>query len=125
MTPDDIKTMRELRNEGYTYQAIAEKFGCTKQCVQQLIGQRSRKNSVEIEKIAYDGIYQVFRRDPRMTIRKFTTIVYGWEKPNHTVQEKIRKFIRGDIESRLTLTQINNICQCTGLSYENTFRRRR
>lgn len=125
MTTDDIKAMRELRNNGCTYQAIAEKFGCTKQYVSHLIGQRSRKNSVEIESIVYDGIYQVFRRDHKMTFGKFATIVYGWERPDSAAVEKIRRFICGQGESRLTLSQINNICYCTGLSYENTFRRRR
>lgn len=124
MTPDDIKTMRELRNEGYTYQAIADKFGCTKQCVHHLIGNRSRKNNADIESIVYEGIYKLFKSNSKMTFRQFTSITFGYESINRNQWEVIRRFLKGESEAKLTISQINNICRLCGMSYEETFKRR-
>jgi transcriptional regulator with XRE-family HTH domain len=127
VTTDEIKAMRELRNEGYTYQEIAEKFGCTKQYVSYLIGQRARKNGKDIERIVYDGIYKLFVRDRRMTYRKFTLIAHGLKYDQYIRKneyEVMRRFLRGERESRFSIAQIENMCKACGMSYEETFKRR-
>lgn len=39
VTPDDVVEMRRLRQEGWTYQAIGEKFGVTRMAVKRRLGQ--------------------------------------------------------------------------------------
>ena len=119
MTPDEIKTMCELRNNGYTYQAIADQYGITRQRVHAIISKRSRKITTDIDKIVYDGIYKLFVNDPQMTYRRFAAAMNGLSESgfSNSYVEHACNVIFGRHESRLTIRQIENICRLCGMSF--------
>lgn len=116
----------ELRKQGYTYREIGEIAGISKQRVQQIIGNEpTRLYSIEVEKIAYEGIYQLFMQDAKMTYQKFARIAFGYEAITHANNERIRRFARGESDVKLTLSQIKNILDYIGKPFEEVFKSRK
>lgn len=114
--------MIELRKQGLTYKAIGEKFGISKQRVEQIIGnERVRKGNVDLDKIKYKGIYQMFVNDERMTWCKFTRIIYSVANP--TTVRSATKLATGEFK-RTTLTAINRLREHSGMTYEELFEER-
>lgn len=131
-----IKEHREkmiaLREAGATYREIGELFGISLQYVQRIISEpdgtertRVRKNSVDIEKIAYEGIYNLFVSDCKMTFTQFARIALGAKQVDHTQRERIRWFILGYSDVKLTVQSIKNICEYIGEPFERVFKERK
>lgn len=117
--------MIRLRHQGLTYAEIGKIFGVTKQSIyQEIWGERTRKATADIGKIAYDGVRQLFVEEPHMTFRKFCKIAYGTEYPPTPAQyELIRRFLFGVSNTAVPLRVINNILRYIGKPYEEVFRR--
>lgn len=116
--------MIEMRNEGHTYQEIADVFGISKQAVHSYIKkakERHLRHDKECEKIVFQGIYDFFKAEPKMNYTKFTILIYGHKGKNVA---DIRNFITGVYESRLPLIILQRICEICGTSFEDTFKRR-
>lgn len=116
--------MIEMRRDGATYQEIGEKFGVSKQYVHELIGKvRKRKDTADLEKIIFEGIYQLFKNDECMSYRKLATIIYG-RRVEISHQNTVYQFVTGKRDSMLKIRQIKNILNYTGKSFEEVFKLR-
>lgn len=116
--------MIEMRNEGHTYQEIADVFGISKQAVHSYIKkakERHLRHDKECEKIVFQGIYDFFKAEPKMNYTKFTILIYGHKGKNVA---DIRNFITGVHESQFPLIIYQRICEICGTSFEDTFKRR-
>ena len=122
---ENVNEIIELRKHGLTYAQIGERYGVSKQRIQQLIGkERIRKCSTDIEEIAYEGIYQLFVDDPEMTFIKLTKIMYGTSYADTAAHEKVFRFVRKKANSRMRLECINNLINYIGKPYEEVFKER-
>lgn len=116
--------MIEMRNEGHTYQEIADVFGISKQAVHSYIKkakERHLRHDKECEKIVFQGIYDFFKAEPKMNYTKFTILIYGYKGKKVA---DIRNFITGVHESKFPLIIHQRICEICGTSFEDTFKRR-
>ena len=131
-----IKEHREkmiaLREAGATYREIAELFGISLQYAQKIISEpdgnerpRARKNSVDIEKIAYEGIYNLFVSDCKMTFTQFSRIAFGVKHADPTQRERIRWFVLGYSDAKVSVRVIKNICEYIGEPFERVFKLRK
>ena len=113
-----IQRMIDMKNEGKTYQAIADEFGISKQRVQQLIGTRDARYFRHIKKTAciYKGI-RTYLNDNKISVAEFVRRVYGCYHPVY--MSRIMSKLRGsnDIQKRY----IDKILEVTGLTYEVAF----
>ena len=121
-----LKTQKmiEMRNEGHTYQEIADVFGISKQAVHSYIKkakERHLRHDKECEKIVFQGIYDFFKAEPKMNYTKFTILIYGYKGKKVA---DIRNFITGVHESKFPLIIHQRICEICGTSFEDTFKRR-
>ena len=84
---------------------------------------RARKNSVDIEKIVYQGIYDLFQNDRKMTFRKLATIFNGKRPDNISYMLKIRRLVLGE-KALIDIQAIINICNYLQKPFEVVFKRR-
>ena len=118
--------MIEMRNEGHTYQEIADVFGISKQAVHNYIKKAKEchlRRDKECEKIVFQGIYDFFKAEPKMNYTTFTSMIYDCGISRKNVV-KTSRFITGKTESYLRLKDILRICEICGTSFEDTFKRR-
>lgn len=111
-----------LREQGKTYQEIGDMFGVSKQSVEEIIknaekrfnnGVKIRKNSVNIEKIVYKGIYDLFYKDRTMTVSKLARIV-GYDKGT------VKNLIEGT-NARITIKGVKKLTDFSGMTFEELF----
>ena len=120
--------MLEMRNNGATYQEIADTVGCSKQYVHQCLAKSKpeikfmRGKGFCIKRIVYKGIYDHFVRNPEESVTSFAKKVFGHGNANGI--DVIRKFITGVHDSYFNLTHIKRMCEVTGLTFEELFERR-
>lgn len=114
-----------LREQGKTYQEIGEMYGVSKEAVQSAIktaekyyGFKVRKSNANIEKIAYKGIYELFKNDQSMTVSKLCNICFGTS--NNKTKTKMYGFIKGKNVS-LTLNNIQKLIAYSGMTFEELF----
>lgn len=123
--------MIALRTAGKTYQEIAELFGTSKQYVYIIMASScnyedpARKLDVDIEKIVYEGIYDLFANDYKMTIAKFARIVFGSKPATGAQKEKVRRLIYNYGDVKLSVRNIRNICEYIGKPFESVFKVRK
>lgn len=129
-----VKEHREemiaLREAGKTYREIGESFGVSLQYVYKLLSEtrsretsmRMRKSDVDIEKIAYEGIYNLFVSDYKMTVTRFARIALGVKgHVGETQRERIRRFIYNYNDAKVSVSNIRNICRYIGEPFELVF----
>lgn len=123
-----MKKLIDMREDGATYQEIADEVGLSKQRVHQIMLKNypemkgMRKNHFDIEQIVYKGIYDHFKSHPYESLSSFVRNIYGYvgnEVP------MIRDFITGAHTSRFSIELIRKICKVTGKSFEKTFELRK
>lgn len=119
--------MMKMRQEGATYQKIADAAGVSKQWVHhRLTGcapelKYTRGHGFNIEKIVYKGIYEHFKNDVHESVTSFTKKIYGHDVKNIPT---VRLFITGKSNTRFTITQIKRICETVGKPFEEVFAER-
>ena len=119
--------IRQMRMDGYTFQEIADEFGVSRQCVNELFNMQFRRlkgmrgRGFKLESIVYKGIYEHFRDNPFETTSSFTEKIYGYvgNKP-----QTIKKLITGESETLLSIPRIQKMCEITGKTFEELFERR-
>lgn len=125
---EQIQEMVDLRKSGKTYQEIADMYGVSKQHIHKIISDVcrlndiTRKYSFDIENIVYEGVYELFANDKRMTITKLSKIIYGVALPTHNEKEKVRRLILGQGESNFSIRNINNVLDYAGKPFEEVFK---
>lgn len=129
---DRREEMIALREAGKTYREIGERFGVSLQYAYRVITNpdsrarvRVRKGSVDIEKIAYEGIYNLFASDYKMTFTQFARIALGVKNPNHQQRERIRWFVYNYSDAKVSVRNIRNICEYIGEPFERVFKVRK
>jgi transcriptional regulator with XRE-family HTH domain len=119
----NLAEMMELRAQGLTYEEIGKRFGLSRQRIHGLIGSmRTRKSNTDIEKIAYEGIYQMFVEDPKMTFAKLARMMSRSKAPGHARTEHIRRMVTKREDGRFSIDDINNLLRAVGRPYEEVFR---
>lgn len=112
MTNEQIEEMGKMRNDGYTLQEIADKFGVSKQWVAQLIPTGGYKMNPEtLDKMVYPNIANWMRKN-HYNMRKLVS------ETGLTLQTLRRMLIEGRDPRKY---QIDKILKVTGLTYEVAF----
>lgn len=114
-----------LREQGKTYQEIGNMYGVSKQCVEQAIktaelrfGGRCRRGSVDIAKIAYNGIYNLFVNDESMTFSKIARKCTN--NPNRSMVQAIQGLFEGK-NTKVSINFIKNLIKISGMTFEELF----
>ena len=122
-----LKDKVEARNNGATYQQIADECGISRQAVHQSvthydqrIKKRVRGRGFLIEKIKYKGIYEHFIDDETETLSSFTFGVYG----DRVHCSKMSHFLKGEHDSHFKIAQIKKLCEICGKPFEEVFSER-
>ena len=115
--------MIRLREEGYTMREIGEMFGVSKQCVCQSLP-RVRKGEKLIRHIKLKGIREWLLKHPEVSFANFIGYAKHGEfrRVYKGTLENYRVMFTGDREVRLSLTEIRNILELTGLNYDKAFK---
>ena len=128
VTRTDIANVVILREQGKTYQEIADVYGVSRQYVSQLINKfemsfgRVRKGDAKIEKIVFSGIYDFFIEHPELTLSKFCKLIYERDTcPSE--RNTIENFVKGT-DTRITIKRINKIIEIIGKPYDEIFKLR-
>ena len=124
-----INEIVEMRKNGATFQQIADSFGVSRQCIHEAFHKqthgrwkRMRGHGFDIETIVYKGLYEHFKNNIFETLTSFTTKIYG--HPYNNGIPVLRNFVKGDSDSRFSITHIKRMCEITGKSFEELFERR-
>lgn len=118
--------IKAMRADGMTYREIAERLQCTKQYVYLLnkaMG-NTRRYQRDIERIKYQGIYDLFKNDEKMTFSKLQKM-FTKGNYNEKLYQGLRQFVVGQTDScSLTIQNIRNIIDATGMTFEELFKER-
>lgn len=114
MTSDEKSEIKRLRDEGLTYQEIGDRFGVSKQCIQQLCKRMESPIYVNaISKIQYPQI-RSFLFENRIGIGEMNDIVFGG-KPKCYLRDRLYGRIR------ISLEDAQKISEFMGMSMEDCF----
>ena len=120
--------MFKMRQDGATYQDIADKCGITKQAVHQRIRSYTRKlngirgKGFDINQIPYQGLYDWFDDNMGESISSLCDKVFGSISKYYL--SKFGGFIKGKHDSSFKVEHLKKLCEVTGKSFEELFKRR-
>lgn len=116
-------TAIRMRYDGYTYQEIAERYGTSRQWIQQMLaGTKTRKSGAIFDNIPYKGLYTLFFENEKLSIPKLAGMI--WEHPIAAHNQILRNLLEGEREPKFTLSELQRICDICGMTFEETFERR-
>lgn len=118
--------IRAMRADGKTYKEIAEHFGSSKQYIYQLMHRAgyTRRYQRDIDKIRYQGVYELFQNDPRMSFSKFQKLFSNGNN-NEKLYQCLRNYVTGKCDScTVTINNIKNVTEATGMTFEYLFKER-
>ena len=115
---ETIRQMICMKNEGKTYQVIADAFGVSKQRVYQLIGSGDVRffRHISTKSCIYKGIRN-WMNDNKISMAEFVRRLYGNYTPRNQANTIRRLSGRVDAQKR----HIDKILEVTGLTYEVAF----
>ena len=120
-----MRKLIDMRENGATYQEIADAVGMSKQRVNKIIAKNApelkciRGHHFDIEQIVYKGIYDHFKNNPHESLASFIKKLYGYYGNE---AKKIKGFITGTSNKTLyTVPQIQKMCEVTGKTFEELF----
>lgn len=122
-TPEQKEQLLEtvqMRLDGYTIQQIAEKYGVTKQCIQQKLsvianGYKPRPKGID-ERIVYPNLAK-WISDNRIVKYKLAQMI-GSSK-NNASSQNINKKLYG--ERDFSMSEIKKLLELTGQTFEYLF----
>lgn len=125
----DPEALLELRRQGMTFKEIGQTLGLSKQRVWEILKRygavedgRTRKDSVDIEKIRFQGIYDMFKRDVSLT---FDKLARRTMEHNRASTARLRRFAVGEYENpHFTFHQIKRLLEYSGMTFEELFKER-
>ncbi len=103
-----------MRLDGFSYQEIADKFGVSRQRVQQIIPNVGRTCTSTSEKCIYEGLSHYLSKN-RITAKKLADVVgirYA------TMMGKLKG------EHPFNIVEIEKILEFTGMKYEDLFKKK-
>lgn len=104
--------------DGYTYQDIADKVGCTRQYIQKLFENVPKIRGISRKRYS-SIIYPSIKRymiNHGLSYNEFSRIIYGTEK----APSELKKKLIG--ERPITLNEAKLIIKATGMTFEEAFR---
>ena len=101
-----------MREKGFTLQEIADKFECSKQYVNQVLGCCGRVTNVNRTKCIYPNIFS-YRRNNNISQEKFAEIL-------GTTQPTLSRYLNGTRE--IPKSFIDDVLRVTGMTYEEAFK---
>lgn len=114
--------MRADRAQGMTYKQISEKYGVSKQRVQQLVGGDTKHAICCFRGITEkDCIYPNLRKwmnDNKISKAELCRRMYGTSHPQ--CQDRLRVYLKG--LTNPTKLNIDRLIKVTGLTYEELFK---
>lgn len=128
MNDETLRKMVEMRMDGTTYQEIGDAFGMSKQNAQDVLSRYYKRLSghrgrgFTIENIAYEGIYDFFDKNKKMTVSRFASLIFGNDAPRNVA--KVRGFIIGEHEALFKISHIKKMCELVGKPFEEVFKLR-
>lgn len=122
----DIPEAASMKNRGETYQTIADRFGTSRQAVQQIIDWHSRqlrdqRMKTYWEDIVFSGLYEYAITAGEAGISALADEIYGEQDDSRDT--KLRHFLTGGRKTA-DLEAINTMIRVTGMPYERLFARR-
>ena len=129
MNDETLKKMVEMRMDGASYQEIGDAFGMSKQNAQNVLSRYYKRLSghrgrgFNIENIAYEGIYDFFDKNKKMTVSRFASLIFGNDAPHGVA--KVRTFITGESNALFKISHIKKMCELVGKPFEECFKERR
>lgn len=129
----DPEALLELRRQGMSFKEIGQTLGLSKQrvwailrCYGAVEDGRSRKDSVDIEKIRFQGIYDMFAKDRSLTFSKIGRIIAGRnDKYSRATAERFHGFVIGERQnSSFTFFQLKKLIELSGMTFEELFKER-
>lgn len=116
-------TAIRMRYDGYTYQEIAERYGTSRQWIQQLLADtKTRRGGAVFDNIPYKGLYKLFFENKKLSIPKLAGLI--WENPIGAHRQVLRNLLVGGAEPKFTLNELKRICDICDMTFEETFERR-
>lgn len=115
MTREEKIEAFTMRVDGATYQEISNKFGVTKQCIEQMLRPRDRKRPKISKQCIYSGLAQ-YIKDNNLTYSKLEKIM-GVNSVT-TVSKKIKG------KTLFTIVEIERILEKTGMTFEECFKKK-
>lgn len=116
---DAIKQqMLDMKNDGKTYQEIADEFGVSKQRIQQMLSTGDARYFRYIKKTTcvYKGIRK-YMNDNKISVAELVRRVYGYYHPKNLAT--IRNKLNGHTD--ISKQYIDKLLEVTGLTYEVAF----
>lgn len=118
----DKEKVCQMRADGATYREIGEKFSVSKQYVEQIVRkQRVRKQSTDMEKIPYEGLYNWLKEHPEITFPALTRIMFN--DSNKNLHAAVLSFVHGR-NSKISKRAYDRLMAATGMTYEQLFKLR-
>lgn len=113
------ESMLNMKNEGFTYQEIGEKFGISKQRVQQIIGGYNPRYFHYKTKrgVVYEGLRK-WLNDNKISINHLTRLLYG--QSNSKSHNRLNDYLSNRIS--IPKSMIDKLLKLTGLTYEVAFK---
>lgn len=123
-----IKEMYDLWCEGLTYREIAEKCGCSYQCVwEKVVNYREkietgrRGHKFFCNEIKWQGLYDWFVEHEFESITSLCKKCFGNGSANHG---RMKSLLTGDRTAFFNIDQIKKICDVIGKPFEEVFKER-
>lgn len=114
-----IAQMRQMHEDGKTYQEIGDMFGVSRQRIFQMIGGGDVKffRKITPSQCIYKGIRK-YMNDNKVSMMEMSRKVYGNTSPNN--YQKTKGWLNGSLE--IAKGRIDKLLAVTGLSYEVAFK---
>lgn len=121
--------MLKMRAEGATLQEIADKAGCSRQSVDDVVKRLAkhvlegrRGKSLYTSEIKFQGFYEHFQNNPKESLNSFSIKVFGGH--NSAAYTRLRDLITGKGDPYFAFSQIKKMCEIIGKPFEEVFKER-
>ena len=110
-----------LRNSGWTYQQIADKYGVSRQSVSEIMAKykRSAFQGFNEKRCVYVGLRN-WLNENRCSLKELHRRMYGHNSGGNS-KDRYKRLLRG--EGLFNKNDIDSLISVTGLTYEELFRR--
>ena len=119
----DKEKALQMRRDGATLKEIGNTFGVSGEYIRQILKHqvRNRKNTTDMEKIAYEGIYNWLMANPKLTFPYVARVMFGHTSGGYT--NVAMNFMQGK-NCRISKQAYDRLMAATGLTYEELFKLR-
>jgi hypothetical protein len=125
ITHKDKYKIVEMRNEGKTFQQIANSYSVSRQLVNSIFisheerAKSGHRGTFNLDDVAYKGFYEYFKEKVFDTAYIFLTDI--GEKPTPRNTKQMTDFLTGKRKMFLSVQQIQKMCKETGKTFEELF----